>query len=241
METNVQSQLWFCLGSPLGWSEVGTPFSLAFHSGFACSVSQRWKFPLSVFNLSVISDMGQMTVANHSEPFVLSCLNRLIGYFIFAKLATHTPTWPQLGQEGSELYTASFLCFFPFKTVNFCRLCASRRRNVCKCCPTLVFLMNGTVSHSTFCSLGLYNFCDHGIADVTAELASKNGIYCQMWNITELTVIGLKVCFWQKKEGWPGKIISRGCSCVWDHPCVTWQTLPNNVGMSKQLPEKPEK
>lgn len=56
-----------------------------------------------------------MTVANHSQPFVLSCLNRLIGYFIFAKLATHTPTWPQLGQDGSELYTASFLCFFPLK------------------------------------------------------------------------------------------------------------------------------
>lgn len=90
METNVQSQLWFCLGSPLGRGEVGTPFSLAFHSGFACWVSQRWKFPLfPVFNLSVISDMGQMAAANHSELFVLSCLNRLIGYFIFAKLATH--------------------------------------------------------------------------------------------------------------------------------------------------------
>lgn len=41
METNVESQLWFCLGSPLGWSSVGTPLCLAFLSGFA-SLDLQW-------------------------------------------------------------------------------------------------------------------------------------------------------------------------------------------------------
>lgn len=109
METNVQSQLWFCLGSPLGRGEVGTPFSLAFHSGSACLVLQRWKFPLfPVFNLSVISDMGQMAAPNHSEPFVLSCLNRLICYSIFAKLATRC-SWSATERTGEKWAPHSFL------------------------------------------------------------------------------------------------------------------------------------
>lgn len=48
METNVESQLWFCLGSPLGWSSVGTALCLAFLSGFASLVSQWRKYPLRV-------------------------------------------------------------------------------------------------------------------------------------------------------------------------------------------------
>lgn len=32
METNVESQLWFCLRGPLGWSTVGTPLVPAFLS-----------------------------------------------------------------------------------------------------------------------------------------------------------------------------------------------------------------
>lgn len=48
METNVESQLWFCLGSPLGWSSVGTPLCLAFLSGCASLVLQWRKYPLRV-------------------------------------------------------------------------------------------------------------------------------------------------------------------------------------------------
>ena len=48
METNVESQLWFCLGSPLGWSSVGTPLCLAFLSGFTSLDSQWQKCPLCV-------------------------------------------------------------------------------------------------------------------------------------------------------------------------------------------------
>lgn len=32
METNVESQLWFCFRGPLGWSTVGTPLTPAFLS-----------------------------------------------------------------------------------------------------------------------------------------------------------------------------------------------------------------
>ena len=48
METNVESQLWFCLGSPLGWSSVGTSLCLAFLSGFASLDLQWQKYPLRV-------------------------------------------------------------------------------------------------------------------------------------------------------------------------------------------------
>lgn len=56
---------------------------------------------LSVFNLSVISDMGQITVANHSEHFVSARLKCLIGDF-FPTLANSDIVGHRTDKKQSE-------------------------------------------------------------------------------------------------------------------------------------------
>lgn len=73
----------FVLESPLGWSAVGTPLSPAFLSGFTYFGLTMLK--ISSLCLTVLLDMGQRMVANHSKPFVL-CLKCLICFFFFANI-----------------------------------------------------------------------------------------------------------------------------------------------------------
>lgn len=54
MATNVESQLWFCLESPLGWSLVGTPLYFAFLYGFASfGATMVKKKKITVFNFTL--------------------------------------------------------------------------------------------------------------------------------------------------------------------------------------------
>lgn len=56
METNVESQLWFCLGSPLSWSSVGTSLGF-FFSLWLCLLWLQWWNIVSLV-LTWVCDIG---------------------------------------------------------------------------------------------------------------------------------------------------------------------------------------
>lgn len=101
METNVQSQLWFCLGKPIrlerSWHSSQSCFS------FWLRLLGLTMSKISSLCLTAMSDMGQITVANHSKPFVLPLLKCFIWDFFFSNISqvghthahTHTRTHKQ--------------------------------------------------------------------------------------------------------------------------------------------------
>lgn len=59
------------------------------------------------------------------------------------------------------------------------------------------------------------------------KLASKNRIYCSTWNITDLTIVCLKILFLEEKQKTLG-----GGSSPQDHPyaaCHLTNTLPQTI------------